>query len=110
MTDKANQIRFFEETFLVANVSPEVVFGMLFLTLSNANVDILSWKLWWRIYITKKTLSTTKDIELVGKKEFAAAALDLKIEVFIVHVALFSSIISPSFSPLELNVHPFHRL
>ena len=37
--DKANRVRFFEETFLVANVSPEVVFGMLFLTLSNADVD-----------------------------------------------------------------------
>ena len=37
--DKANRVRFFEETFLVANVSPEVVFEMLFLTLSGANVD-----------------------------------------------------------------------
>ena len=26
VTDKAKEIRFFEETFLVANVSPEVVF------------------------------------------------------------------------------------
>ena len=39
--DKANRVRFFEETFLVANVSPEVVFGMLFLTLSGADVDFL---------------------------------------------------------------------
>ena len=27
--DKANRVRFFEETFLVANVSPEVVLGCL---------------------------------------------------------------------------------
>ena len=40
--DKANQIRFFEETFLVANVSSEVVLGMSFLTLSNADVDFPS--------------------------------------------------------------------
>ena len=39
MVDKANQIRFFEKTFLVANASPEVVFGMFFLTLSGAEVD-----------------------------------------------------------------------
>ena len=39
--DKANRVRFFEETFLVANVSPEVVFGMPFLTLSGADVDFL---------------------------------------------------------------------
>ena len=43
--DKANRVRFFEETFLVANVSPEVVFELLFLTLSGANVDFLDWEL-----------------------------------------------------------------
>ena len=43
--DKANQVRFFEETFLVANVSPEIVLGMLFLTLSGANIDFLGCKL-----------------------------------------------------------------
>ena len=39
--DKANRVRFFKETFLVANVSPEVVLKMSFLTLSGANVDFL---------------------------------------------------------------------
>ena len=39
VVDKANRVRFFEETFLVANVSPDVVFGMPFLTLSGADVD-----------------------------------------------------------------------
>ena len=39
--NKVNQVRFFEETFLVANVSLEVVFGMLFLTLSGANIVFL---------------------------------------------------------------------
>ena len=38
---KANRVKFFEETFPVANVSPEVVFRMLFLTLSGADVDFL---------------------------------------------------------------------
>ena len=37
--DKANRVRFFEEAFLVANVSPEVVLEMPFLTLSGADVD-----------------------------------------------------------------------
>ena len=39
--DKANQVRFLEETFLVANVSLEVVLGMSFLTLSGADIDFL---------------------------------------------------------------------
>ena len=46
MVDKANRVRFFKETFLVANVSPEVVLGMFFLTLSNADVDFSGQKLW----------------------------------------------------------------
>ena len=44
--DKANQVRFFEKIFLVANVSPEVVLRMFFFILSRVNVDFLGWKLW----------------------------------------------------------------
>ena len=46
VTDKANWIRFFEETFLVANVSPEIVLGIPFFTLSGADIDFSGRKLW----------------------------------------------------------------
>ena len=46
MIGKANQVRFFEKIFLVANISPEVVLGMPFLTLSGANVNFLGRELW----------------------------------------------------------------
>ena len=46
VTDKANRVRFFEETFLVANVSPEVVLEISFLTLSSADIDFLGRELW----------------------------------------------------------------
>ena len=39
VTDQTDRVSFFEETFLVANVSPDVVFGMPFLTLSDADID-----------------------------------------------------------------------
>ena len=109
ITNKANRVRFFEEIFLVANISPKVVLKMLFLTLSGANVDFLGRELWWRIYTTKEALLTTRRIEPVGKKEFAAIAFDLESETFVVQVALLSSDTSPSFSPLGLDVHPFCR-
>ena len=41
ITDKANQVRFFEKIFLVANISLKVVLGMFFLTLSDENIDFL---------------------------------------------------------------------
>ena len=110
MTDKANRVKFIEMTFLVANISPEVVFGMFFLTLSSANVDFLDWELWWRTYTTSEALSTMRHIELVDKKEFAAIALDLEYENYIFHVGSVSSVVLPSSSPLELNIYPFCRL
>ena len=103
--DKANRVRFFEETFLVANVSPEVVLGMPFLTLSGADIDFSGRELRWRTYTTKEVLPTTRRVELVGKKEFAAAALDPEHETYVVHVASLSS------APLvaSLDVHPSRR-
>ena len=41
VTDQANRVKFFKETFLVANISPDVVFGMPFLTFSGADINFL---------------------------------------------------------------------
>ena len=103
VTDQAERVKFFEETFLVANVSPDVVLRMLFLTLSGANIDFSKRELRWRSYITEEIFPTTKQVELVRKKEFAAAALDPGHETFIVHVAFLES---PS---QEGDVHPSRR-
>ena len=106
--DEANRVNFFKETFLVANISPEVVFGMLFLILSVANIDFLDWKLRWRTYITKETLATTKRVKLVEKKEFAATAFNSKYETFIVHITFLGS--ATSLSSILLNVvYPSYR-
>ena len=67
VVDKANRVRFFEETFLVANVSPEIVFGIPFLTLNGADVDFSGQKLQWKTYTTEEVFSTTKHVELAGK-------------------------------------------
>ena len=47
----------------------------------------------------------------MGKKEFAAAALDPEHETYVVHVGSVSSdaLPSSSASQLKLNVHPFRR-
>ena len=39
VVDKANRVRFFEKTLLMANFSLEVVLEMPFFTLSDANID-----------------------------------------------------------------------
>ena len=107
--DKANRVRFFEETFFVANVSPKVVLGMPFLTLSGADVDFAGWELRWRTYTTEEALPTTRRVELVDKKEFAAAALDPEHETYVVYIASLSSTPLASFGSPPLNVHPSQR-
>ena len=39
MSDKDNKEKFFKNSFLLANVKPNVVFEMLFLTINNADID-----------------------------------------------------------------------
>ncbi len=90
VSDKDRRERCFEESFLLANVRPDIVLAMPFLTMSNADVDFQARDLQWRSYTTGEVLPTTRQVELIGKKEFAAAALDSEHEGFVVHVAALS--------------------
>ena len=106
VTDQANKVRLFEEIFLIINISSDVVLRMLFFTLSNANVNFSKRKLWWRSYTIEKAFLITKPVKLVGKKEFAAAALDPRHETFVVHII---SLESPS-NTQESDVHLSSRV
>ncbi len=89
-SDKDGRERFFEESFLLVDVSPDIVLGMPFLTMSNADVDFQARDLQWRSYTIGEVLPTTRRVELIGKKEFVAVALDPEHEAFVVHVAALS--------------------
>lgn len=41
-TDKANRVQFFENTFLLGNVSIDMILKILFLTLSNVDIRFSS--------------------------------------------------------------------
>ena len=99
MEDKLGRTRFFQEIFLLANISAEVVLGILFLTFSNADVQFVEKKLTWRSYTTAEALPTTKRVELINKKEFAKAALDENSETFVVHVASLNLAPTPGIHP-----------
>ena len=81
----------------MANISLEVVFGMLVLPLRNADIDFSRQELWWITYTTKEALLTIRRVELVRKKEFAAAALNPEYKTYVVYVIFLSS--------TPLNVH-----
>ena len=88
--DKLRRIRFFQEIFLLADISTERVLDMFFLTFSNADIQFVEKEPTWRTYNTAKALPTTKRVELIDKKKFAKMALDEKSEAFVVHVASFN--------------------
>ena len=86
LLDKDGWERFFEESFLLADVKPDTVLGISFLTISNADVDFQARNLQWRSYTTGDILPTTRRVEQIGKKEFPAAALDPEYGAFVVHI------------------------
>ncbi len=88
--DKNDKERFFEVSFLLANIKPDIVLKMPFLTMSNIDVDFQARELQWRSYTTGDVLLTIKRVELIGKKEFTAAVLNPEYEAFVVHVAVLN--------------------
>ncbi len=43
--DKDGKVRFFEESFLLADIKLHIIFWMSFLTMSNANINFQAWNL-----------------------------------------------------------------
>ena len=100
--DKLGRARFFQESFLLAETSMEVVLGMPFLTLSNADIQFAEKKLTWRSYTAAEALPTTKRVELIDKREFAKAVLDKEFETFVVYIiALKIPLVRMAIYPLQ---------
>ena len=66
----------------------EVILGMPFLKISNADVAFGEETLTWKSYTTNEALPTTKRVRLVDPKEFVIAALDADSETFVAHVVI----------------------
>ena len=45
LSDKDDRERFFEESFLLADVKPEIILGMPLLTMTNTDIDFQGWDL-----------------------------------------------------------------
>ncbi len=104
LQDSLGRVRFFEETFLLANISMKVVLGMPFLSFSNANVEFAELgQLTWRSYTAAEVLPTTSRVKLIDKREFAKAALDGNSETFMVYVAALELAIAMPIHPSKAS-------
>ena len=72
----------------MADTKFEVILGMPFLKISNADVSFGEGTLTWKTYTTNEALPTTERVQIVDPKEFVIAALDVNSETFVVHVAI----------------------
>ena len=97
--DKLGRVRFFQETFLLANIGLKVVLGMPFLTLSKEDIRFAERELVWRTYTAAEALPMTKRVEMINKREFAAAALNADNEIFVVYIAALAE-------PTTMPIHP----
>ena len=71
---------------------------MHFLTLNKADVRFAERELVWRTYTAAEALPTTRRVEIIDKREFAAAALNADNKIFVMHVA----------APAEPTTIPIH--
>ena len=86
---------------MLANTSVEVVLGILFLFLSNADFLFGAKELTWRSYTTEEALPTSRRVELIDKKKFAKEAMDENSKTFVVHVLALKA---PK--PAGMPIHP----
>lgn len=86
--DKLVKIRFFEEIFLLDDISIKPILEILFLSLGNIDIwfaEIGEFIL--RNYTITEALSTTQRVVIINKKKFAKLALDRNAEILVVHIA-----------------------
>ena len=100
--DKLGMVQFFQESFLLAETSMEMVLRMPFLTFNNVDIQFAEKELTWRFYTATEALPTTKRVELIDKKEFAKVALDKESETFVVQVAALEALPES----VEMTMHP----
>ena len=87
LEDKQERTWFFQETFLVANTAIKVVLGIFFLALSKVQINFAERELTWKTYSLNEALPTTKRVQIIDCREFAAIALAVDKKVFVVYVA-----------------------
>ena len=96
--DKMGKIRFFEQSFLLADISMEVVLGIILLVLNNVDIKFNTESFTWRSYSEAEILPTTRWVKPIDKYKFAKAALDKNSKTFVVQVTVLKA--------LEPAIHP----
>lgn len=91
MNNKTEKICFFEDIFLLANISIDVVLMIYFFTLSNADIQFTYQELHQKSYTAAHFSLTIYYIEFISCKKFADATLNKNKRIFVVYMASLGS-------------------
>ena len=72
----------------MADTTFEVILGMPFLKISNADMSFGEGTLTWKTYTTNKALPITEWVQIINKKDFVITALDADSKTFVVYMAI----------------------
>lgn len=83
------RVRSFQETFLFYDTSIKMILGILFLSLSNANVKFIKLieKFIQKYYIIIEALSTITLTDLINRNEFISVVLDENFKIFLIYMS-----------------------
>ena len=73
----------------MANIKFEVILGMLFLKISNANMSFGEKKSTRKSYTTNKILLTINQVQPIDPKKFVITILDESSKTFVIYMAIW---------------------
>ena len=74
--DNQGHVRYFQDTFLAADISTRMILDMSWLAMANPNIDQAKRTFKWREYTAAVALTTTYRVDVIEPEEFAKLALD----------------------------------
>ena len=84
---------------MLANIGLKIVLKISFFTLSRADVWFVEQEFVWKTYTAAEALPITRRVEIIDKKELAAAALNIDNITFVVYVAAL-------IEPITISIYP----
>ena len=72
----------------MADTKFEIILRIFFLKFSNVNMLFGKRTFTWKIYTINKTLSATKQVHIIYKKDFVIMALDVNSKTFVIDIAI----------------------
>ncbi len=94
--DEQGRVRYFQDTFLAADIDTRMILGMPWLTMANPNIDWVKRSFQWRTYTAAVALMTTCRVNIIEPEDFAELAINKDADCFAIHASQVVSANEPS--------------